>query len=337
MNGKILLFLYKSGFLRFVQMMHSQYLTVLTYHRIADPTRKGFDTFKPNVSATPRDFNLQMDVISRWFNIISINDVASWLLRKSTLPPNAALITFDDGYLDNYFQAYPILRKYGIPGLIFLTTKHIGSDLPFYWDLVANYFYNSTYDQLSLPILGSHSWENRLQLETVIHKVIESLKKISEYEKLRLISQLPDRLGVASSPGKLPKLMMNWDQVRDLSVKGIDFGGHTMTHPILTRISGQQARKEIDGSKNKIESEIERQVICFAYPNGQLGDFNSSTKQMVSEVGYQAAFSLINGPNSYKSIREDPFGIRRVFISHKDTLPRFAFKVSGINRFGIMR
>jgi peptidoglycan/xylan/chitin deacetylase (PgdA/CDA1 family) len=315
--------------------MHSEYLMVLAYHRIAEPAQKGFDTFKPNVSATPQNFDLQADLISRWFNIISINHVASWLQRESTLPPNAALITFDDGYLDNYTQAYPILKKYEIPGLIFLTTKSIGSELPFFWDLVAYCFYNTSSDHISLPILGSHYWENRNQLDTVINKVIVTLKRITEDEKLRLISQLPDRLGVAISPGNFPKLMMNWDQVRDLSAWGIEFGGHTMTHPILTRISGQQAWMEIEGSKTKIESEIERQVIGFAYPNGQIGDFNRSIKQMVSEVGYQAAFSLVNGPSSYKSVREDPFGIRRIFISHKDTLPRFAFKVSGINRIGI--
>ncbi|MCP4141841.1 MAG: polysaccharide deacetylase family protein [Chloroflexi bacterium] len=108
-----------------------------------------------------------------------------------------------------------------------------------------------------------------------------------------------------------------------------------MTHPILTQVSTTQARLEIEGAKKRIEEELSKPVFCFAYPNGQVDDFNVRVTKMVAQAKYQAAYTLVNGPDSYKSVQDAPFEIRRIFISHKDTLPRFAFKVCGINRLGI--
>jgi len=324
--------LLKTRFLRSIQRSQSQSLTVLNYHRIGTPVKKDFDTFKPNISATPQGFEQQMSLISRWFNVISLNQIVAWLKGDGSLPPYAALITFDDGYLDNYLQAFPILNRYHFPALIFLTTDHIARDLPFYWDLIAYSFYHTTLNHVSLPLIGDQHWNDYTQLDKVIRQFTEKFKQFPPEKKLQIIDQLPEQLGVQIPQGTFRNVMMDWDQVRDLKTKGINFGGHTMTHPILTRISPEMARLEIEGSKACIESEIGHPVVSFAYPNGQTGDFNAEIIQMVAQAGYQAAFTLLDGPDSYINVQENPFEIKRIFISHKDTLARFAIKVCGINR-----
>src|SRR5512146_238698 len=97
---------YKTGLVRVGRGLWAKSLTVVNYHRIDNPHRKDFDSFIPNVSATPEDFNRQMDYLAKWFNVVSLKDVIEWLDSRKELPPYAALITFDDGYLDNYTAAY---------------------------------------------------------------------------------------------------------------------------------------------------------------------------------------------------------------------------------------
>ena len=323
---------FKTGLLRLTQRVHKNYLTVLNYHRV---NYTDGDTFKPNISATPQAFAEQMNLVSQWFNVVSSDDVVAWLKGERSLPSHAALITFDDGYLDNYLHAFPILAEHDFPALIFLTTDHIDKDSPFFWDLIAYCFYHTKIDRLSMSNIGDFFWDTPSQLDTVVREFTEIVKRLPQNEKQKLINELPESLGVSIAQNTFRNLMMSWDQVRELNSRGIEFGGHTMTHPILTQVSASQARSEIVGAKKRIEKELGKPISCFAYPNGQPDDFNISVTQMVAQAKYQAAYTLVNGPASYESVKDAPFEIRRIFISHKDTLPRFAFKVCGINRLGI--
>src|SRR5512141_113212 len=111
-KGKLINLAHETGLIRAGRSLWAKSLTVVNYHRIDDPHRKDFDSFKPNVSATPNDFDRQMDYLAKWFNVVSMQDVVQWLDGQKELPSYAALITFDDGYLDNYTFAYPILRSH---------------------------------------------------------------------------------------------------------------------------------------------------------------------------------------------------------------------------------
>lgn len=333
LKEKIYTFAFQSGLTRVGRGLWANTLTVLNYHRIGDATQQGFDTFKPNVSARPGDFALQMDYLSRWFNVVSMRDVIQWLGGKGTLPPHAALITFDDGYLDNYAFAYPLLRERNLPAVIFLAAGHIQQDIPFYWDLVAYCFYHTRRDTITFPDGRQAYWKNEIEMGGVSMNLIESLKLMSEVDKEKWVALLPSMLDVAIPAGYFQGLMVDWEQIREMSKGGIEFGGHTMSHPILTRVSIQRAEEEIAGSKARIEQELGETVLSFAYPNGGKADFNRDIEQLTARAGYRTAFTLLNGPESYREVRKNPFAIRRIFISHKHTLPQFAVLVSGFNRY----
>ena len=170
--NKIINFTYTTGMIRVGRSLWAKSLTVVNYHRIDNPHRTDFDSFKPNVSATPDDFNRQMDYLGKWFNVVSMSDILQWLDGQKALPPYAALITFDDGYLDNYIFGYPILRQHDFPALIFLTTEHIGTDAPFYWDMAAYSFYHTKNDHLTFPDGRVEYWTNSLQINQVTRKWI---------------------------------------------------------------------------------------------------------------------------------------------------------------------
>lgn len=125
---------------------------------------------------------------------------------------------------------------------------------------------------------------------------------------------------------------MNWDQVREMHRNGIDFGGHTINHPILTRVAPEVARAEIVGSKTQIESQLGETIISFAYPNGMRSDVNSEIEKITADSGFKTAFTLQNGPATLPEIKRNPYAIRRSFISHKHSLAHFSTLISPFNR-----
>ncbi len=332
-TGKLLQFAHKSGLIRAGHPFLSKSLTVLNYHRINDPSAATFDSFQPNVSARPEMFAQQMEYLSRWFNVVSLTDISRWLQGEIKLPDYPALITFDDGYLDNYTLAYPILRQYNFPAVIFLTSGHIDTDKPFYWDLTAYSIFHTTKDHILFPDNTEKSWGTTEQKLSVVNAWVEALKKLPNSEKQKWVEELPGRLAVNVPKNYFKNLMMNWDQIREMHKNGIEFGGHTISHPILSRITIDQARTEIVGSKAEIEQEIGNQIIGFAYPNGSKYDLNTEIEQLVSEAGYKTAFTLSNGPTTLKEVKNNPFTIRRIFILHSHTMAHYSVLVSPINRF----
>lgn len=273
-----------------------------------------------------------MSYLSRWFNVVSLQDVTNWILKNKPLPRYAALITFDDGYLDNYTNAFPVLKKYNFPAVIYLTSGHIESNRPFYWDLVAYCFAHTQKNSILFPDGIERSWDSIDGKNQISKQWIESMKILEENQKQNWISRIPEQLNVVIPDNYFKNLMMNWDQVREMSAANIDFGAHTVTHPILTRISPEQVRTEISDSKKRIEQELNKPVISLAYPNGMKADFNDTVINLAKETGFTTAFTLLNGPTTLNEVKEMPYTIRRSFISHKHSLPQFSTLISPINR-----
>ncbi len=322
----------KTGLIRVGRQAWAKSLTVLNYHRIEDPYKESLDSFQPNISAHPYEFKRQMDYLSRWFNVIPLSTLTHWLEGKTILPPFAALITFDDGYLDNYTNAYPILNQYGFPAVIFLTTGHIETNAPFYWDLAAYCFSGTRIDQIKFPDGKIHAWSTKSELDGVMKEWVKAMKLLPELEKQKWVSRLPELLDVSIPNNHFKSLMLNWDQIRELHNNGFEFGGHTVNHPILTRISRDMARIEIKKSKDKIEEELGCAASSFAYPNGLKDDVNSVIETITAECGFKTAFTLQNGPTTLRELRGNPYAIRRIFISHSHTLSQFATLLSPFNR-----
>lgn len=324
--------LFHMGVFDTMRLLNPNTLTVLNYHRIEDPYRDKFDTFKPNVSATPSSFARQMDYIRDKYNVIGCVELAAWLRGEGKIPPHAALITFDDGYYDNFINAYPILKSRSLPAIIFLTTNFIGRKVPFYWDFVAACFFYTQKDHAHLPLLGTIFWTDEASREKIMYQWIEIIKRLPEEEKRKIIESTDEILDVVVPLSSFSDLHLSWHQVREMNDHGIDFGSHTVTHPILTRIPLESVKVELERSKERIEDEIDNSVIGIAYPNGGKSDFSHEIIKVANEVGYELAFTLLPGPTSYSAVRRKPLEIRRIFLSYLDSFPVFVSKLSGGTR-----
>jgi peptidoglycan/xylan/chitin deacetylase (PgdA/CDA1 family) len=254
---------------------------ILLYHHVC-PSNYNWCT-KP---LSPRSFERQMEYFCQNYEILSLDTLVQYLQQGGPLPEKAVVITFDDGYKDNYLYAYPTLVKHGIPATIFLTTSHIGSSKLFWFNEVKYLVQSTPLNQLELDELGSYPL--RTEADRFRNSLIISrrLRKLPEARKRELIAKLlntcqidiPDNLG--------EELFLSWDEVREMSEGGISFGAHTVTHPVLTNLPLEQARWEIAQSKKHIEEKLGKEVTAFAYP---FGPFNAEIAGLVKESGFISA------------------------------------------------
>ncbi len=300
-------------------------LTVLAYHRITDVNAADFYGFAPNVSATVSDFEQQMNWVAENFNVISLEQLREYILKGTTLPPRPLLITFDDGYRDNYENAYPILKHKGFPAVIFTVTGRMDNPSPLWWDICAQTFRESDIEQADLPYIGKRQINEQSQQE-----FMEAVKKYPTAEIDSAIAQLCTALNV--TPEK-KALFFSWDEVRELSENGVDCQPHTVTHPIMTRIPLEQRIEELKQSRDALQEHTGNIIDTFAYPNGTPVDYDKETVLALHELGYKMAVTLSPGPERLSIVKRYPMQIRRIFLSHRDTLDIFITKVMGVPAF----
>lgn len=305
----------------------SDRVTVLAYHRIGEPA--GFEFFEPVISATPSDFARQMDIISERYNAVSLADFLSWVDGAGSLPPNPALITFDDGYRDNLEAALPVLRERQLPAVLFLATDHIGRSQPFFWDSAAYSFRHSDHREADLPVLGPRSWASP---DLMCAEWIEAAKRQPPARTLEATEQLHEVLGTTIPDSAYAGEILTWDEVRMMAHHGFAFGSHTLTHPILTGLSPAEARRELAESRERLEDEVGDSVRSLAYPNGTPADFDLETQEMAQACGYSAAFTLVPGPARAGEVRAKPLAIRRIAVYLSDGDRRYRAKLAGAGR-----
>jgi peptidoglycan/xylan/chitin deacetylase (PgdA/CDA1 family) len=275
----------------YFQRRRTRNAQILIYHRVNDDRDPYFGGI-PTI-----EFDRQMAYVSSRFRVLPLSALVT-ALRAGELPDNAIAVTLDDGYRDNYLRAYPILRQYSIPATIFLTTSVIGSDRQLWHDDVFSAFRMTTAPTLEPFASGSVGGPlttvgDRLRVQ---HEFLAHIRTLDAGERTAAIARLRDQLRVGPPP-KTPGLMLTWDEIRTMSRGGIQFGSHTVTHPILSRIDRVQAMRELTDSKNTIEEQLGLPVEGFAYPNGTRTDFLPDTKSLLREAGYTYAVTTIPGAN----------------------------------------
>lgn len=285
-------------------------LVTLNYHRFGDASRTQID---PRVfSASAEQFEAQLRYLKQNCDVIGLADVADVIRQGSTR--RAVLLTIDDGYLDNYEVAYPILKQQGIPALIFLTTGFLDEPKVAWWDEINWIVRQAQGREFCLP----PCW--RLEPFSVpvenyagaVSRLLRLAKALTAEELTRLLDDLAEQSQVGRAPVTPDTApWMTWDMVREMRSNGIDFGGHTVTHPVLSYCSIDRQRAEISGCKSRIEQELGETITAFSYPIGTQTAFTDQTMRIVQESGYHLAFGFYSG---YSSFPASPYDLRRVAI-----------------------
>jgi len=282
---------HRSGVFRLSSRINRNVLTILMYHGFSCPKDNigliNFNGKHLNIA----EFENHLKLFKKYCTPISLKAA----IFNKRLPPNPIVLTFDDGYKNNYLYAYPLLEKYNVPATIFVTTGFVDR---------TNYMWP---DRLEFIINNAHSknidflWEdNKLILElntdeqkikTIIF-IKNRLKSFSEHKKLSFLDKLQQELEIEYNWDRIPPVLspLTWEEIREMKESDvISIGSHTITHPILSRCTYEQQRRELNFSRQRIAEELNEDCILFAYPNGKPEDFNQETIKLLKESGYLGA------------------------------------------------
>lgn len=302
-------------------------LRILAYHSICDTDPAEYKFDDGAVSATTDSFREQMKFVSRHFQVLSFQQLFEFERAYGTWPDRALIITFDDGYKDNFTIAWPILKELGLTATFFLATGHIGQAELFWWDEIAYLLKHTHKQSFSLTDMQpSFPLNNLVSRQEAIEKVLAYVKRIPDEERRKFIVSLRNELETEVPSEIAAGMHMNWDEVRELADGGMEIGSHTITHPILSRVSPDRLKAEIADSRLKIEKETGKEVISFAYPAGQKGMFNQAAYDVVVQSGYQYAAAFDEGiPCQAMS---DPFALPRIHVERDDPVSYFCARLN---------
>jgi len=321
--------LHRSGGLRALMALRSTrssgWLSILTYHRFPSPD--GIEAFDDGVvDASAQEFEMHVACLKRYFTIIGAEELRR-LCTGARLPPHPVAITFDDGYLDCYRHALPILQRHAAKAIFFIATSHISERKLFWWDRIAYLVKHAQQQQVSLRY--------PVPLEIVIDadraRTIERLLRLVKRQQLaepfdmeRFLEELASATRVAWSRDLertfADRLLMNWDQVRELRRAGMDVQSHTRSHRILQTLSPSDLMDELVGSRDDLTRELGEPPQLIAYPGGNPITQTSPIRAALKQSGYTLGLNNITGPTPLgRGI--DPFDIRRLAVGRNFSEP----------------
>jgi peptidoglycan/xylan/chitin deacetylase (PgdA/CDA1 family) len=310
-------------------------VTILMYHRVVTGVELSSQFIQPGMYVTSETFDRQVGFLREHFDVLSMHELLS-MWRENTWHPDRryCVITFDDGWLDNYVHAFPVLRRYDVPATIFLPTGLIGTTMWFWPEQLGwlsqrfTLLSPSRRTKILASLRAEGDWLNGAACAMEAGQsddLIERCKTVSHERIGELVSRLAGEMEI-----RLPdeRLVMNWEEVGEMSAAKISFGSHSVGHKILTTVSDAELHEEVYGSLEALRKRNLNGDPVFCYPNG---NYSPRVMQCVESAGYCAATTTEPGweaPHAPSMFRLKRIGIHNDLTS-SDSL--FAFHLAGYN------
>jgi peptidoglycan/xylan/chitin deacetylase (PgdA/CDA1 family) len=279
-------------------------------------------------------FERLVEHVARHYQPVPLSRIVDWLEGRADAPERGVAVTFDDGFRNVLTDAAPVLKHFGIPATLFVTTDFVFRGEMLWPDRLIAAISLTRELRLEVSVAGEtrafeiSSREEKLRVNAMLNALCKSL---SQPERLKLLDQIMERLHVDPAT-----LVSAWEGFRPIAPEelkllpgfGVTVGAHTCSHPILARLSLAEQSRELVESKRMIESATEVRCDEFAYPNGGPGDFSADTRQRVIDAGYRCAFTTIK---RRVSRIDDRFEIPRCTLTHnRISLAEFSAELSGL-------
>lgn len=288
---------------------------ILTYHRITDEASSG----DPLIVSVDQ-FARHVEFLKSRFTLLSAHEVGEIIRSQTHFPDRSCLITFDDGWKDNYTHAFPILQAFQAPAIIFLTTGYIGTSKRFWHDRLNSLLFSLPFSCVGGKGTCPSDWRAASVDDVIrevsaipvssrralIEEITQAWKWFGDYEREWRIQEIESTAAISSEV--TTSVMLSWDDIAVMAGAGIEFGSHTVSHMLLDQASGREMRSELRASKEALEYRLKQPVEFVAYPNG---NYNDEVLAASKECGYLGGFTCEVGSNVTS---DRPFVLKRKHV-----------------------
>lgn len=273
------------------------HLPILAYHRVLE------DDIAPHrladadlFSVTESGFRAQLAWLTRHFDCLTFRQLPGYRGKRPLI------ITFDDGYEDNYRLAWPVLQQFQVPAVFFVTTDFIDHCQPLWFDRVA-----AAWRGGAVPL----AWQRAgcpVQPESLAI-LLNWLKTLPHSLREQLLIEL-ETPGTAVAEAPAPA--MSWAQLAEMAATGMEIGSHSCSHAVLANESPADIRRELAESRARIEAQLGQPCLSLSYPVGGRQAVNQLVVDEAAAAGYQYACSYMAGRNRLP-LRQ-PLWLRRIHV-----------------------
>ncbi len=241
--------------------------------------------------------------------IITLEDALKKIGQPITGP--FVSITFDDGYRDNYTDAYPVFLKHKVPFTIFLTTGLIDQTIPMWWDALEKIIDDNNQLKFKNQTLNNLSSSEKNKNYSTLSNIMRSCSQPEMIEYLKnLINENETSFTFQSTYGHA----LTWDMINTMHSSGLaHFGAHSVTHRLFSTLSKTELYTEIAVSKQRIEAETGIELQYFAYPFGQPDEIGVDAPELTENLDFRAAFTTTRKALN-RHILDNMYTIPRVMI-----------------------
>jgi peptidoglycan/xylan/chitin deacetylase (PgdA/CDA1 family) len=272
------------------------------YHRVQNKALGKFSD--PALWVNSSSFEMHITQISKVFDIVPLSTLLSFPKNDRGM----CAITFDDGWIDTYEIAFPILKRHHIPATVFVSTGLVGEKDPFWFDGLANLANKAVVMHQEVEFMDHFksvvpTWQaSELNVET-LGKLVSQLKMLSADILMDVVQNGYKVLGVTPDDSRS---VVDWEQIAEMNNQNVSFGSHGFRHYILPTVSSDLKKEEIFNSLDMLRQKTFVDYPVFCYPNG---DWDSESIGYISEAGYKGATTTNLG---YNTENTDHFLLKRI-------------------------
>ena len=275
---------------------------VLLYHRVTNLTSD-----PQLLSVKPVNFSKHLDVLNKKYNVLTVEEFCNCLKNRINFPKNSVLITFDDGYADNYLEATPILEEFKTQAIFYISTGTLNTNKEFWWDAIERIILQS-HNKIEIECFVMNEKKYFLQNLTdevrkeLYEELLRDMKVMRSESRERKISEL-EEIFQADEPRESYR-SLTFDELKKMfKSDSVVIGAHTNLHPSLAAQTYEDQFQEINISKQILENLLEKKIVHFSYPFGGTVHYNIHTIEIVKELELEYVASNISNRMTMKSDR----------------------------------
>ena len=289
-------------------------LRILAYHRvltIRDENAFPFDL--DLVSASAEQFREQMSIVRRRYSPLTFRELQHYVDAGRTPPRNAIVVTFDDGYDDNYRVAFPILKELDVPAVFFVSTGYIESGLPYAYDWLVHMICATREPRVTIDALGIDAAipDTVAERRALAAGILDRMKTLSALDQSETIRALSGRFNMPRMPHADCR-PMTWSELREMHAGGMEIGSHGVSHHMLSKLPRDEMAREIEESQAALTRELGVPAVSLSYPVGGPDAFDRNVIDAARAASFRFGCSYISGDNPSRP--GDLFDLRRIHV-----------------------